>query len=65
MRTANKGGQIHNQNAKKEVKADAWIQLRVTPEAKEKYARQAKVEGKSLTQWALENLERIWQIKNS
>ncbi|EEW6789635.1 hypothetical protein D6W19_003114 [Escherichia coli] len=47
-------------NALKEaVPATAQIQMRVTPDRKNRYVRQAQVEGLKLTDWIQKHMDRV------
>jgi hypothetical protein len=51
-------GNSGNRNAKKEKKADSFIQMRVLTRRKSAYKKQASKEGKKLTAWILEQCEK-------
>jgi len=43
-----------NQAAKKDEPALSWIQMRVTTKDKARFVRQANLDGKTLTKWAMD-----------
>lgn len=50
----------NNQNAQKDdIPATAQIQMRVTPERKERYVMQAKREGLKLSEWIQKHMDAV------
>lgn len=47
---------VGNKNAEKEITASSFLHIRITPQEKISYVRQAQVEGKKLSVWVQETL---------
>lgn len=47
---------VGNKNAEKEITASSFLHIRITPQEKISYVRQAQAEGKKLSVWVLETL---------
>ena len=51
-------GNTDNKNAAKEVKASSHLHIRVEPERKARYVKQAQAEGLKLAEWVKAHLDK-------